>query len=193
MTPEVLAGWSALVAAVATVFGAIALVLFFSRGQPWGTINDAASVVLMLALIPVALLIAVLESENRTTGALAGAGLGIIAMVVAAGLQALLVVGRVTYEQTKGWVLLSGAVVGVWYLLVAFLADGSAIEGLLGTLAVASGIGFIAIGYGFAVGDERHPLSALGGVVLLVASTAFLAILGGRLVTGDLVAPTWNA
>jgi hypothetical protein len=193
MTPEVLAGWSALVAAVATLFGALALVLFFTRGQPWGTINDAASVVLMLATIPVALLIAVLESEHQTTGALAAAAIGIVAMLVAATLQALLVVGRVTYEQTKGWVLLAGAGVGLWYLLVAFLAQGSAIEGALATLAAVSGVGFIAIGYGFTVGNERHQLSALGGGVLLVASTAFLGVLGIRLVTGDLIVPTWNA
>jgi len=193
MTPEVVAGWSALVAAGATVVGAVALVLFFTRGQPWGTINDAASVVLMLAMIPVALLVATLESEHRTTLALAAAVFGIGAMVAAAGLQALLVVGRVTYDQTKGWVLLAGGLVGVWYLLVAFLAEGSAIEGGLATLAIVAGVGFLAIGYGFAVGNERHPLSALGGVVLLVGSTAFLAVLGARLVTGDLVVPTWNA
>jgi hypothetical protein len=193
MTPEVVAGWSALVAAVASVFGAAALVLFFTRGQPWGTINDAASVVLMLAMIPVALLVATLESEHRTTLALAAAVIGIGGMVAAAGLQALLVVGRVTYDQTKGWVLLAGGFVGVWYLLVAFLAEASAIEGALATLAIVAGVGFLAIGYGFAVGNERHPLSALGGVVLLVGSTAFLTILGVRLVTGDLVVPTWNA
>ena len=193
MTPELAAGWSANVAAVATVFGALALVLFFTRGQPWGTINDAASVVLMLAMIPVALLVATLESEHRTTWALAAAVIGIGGMIAAAGLQALLVVGRVTYDQTKGWVLLAGGFVGVWYLLVAFLAEGSAIEGTLATLAVVSGVGFIAIGYGFAVGNERHPLSAVGGVVLTVGSTAFLTILGLRFVTGDLVVPTWNA
>ena len=193
MTPEVVAGWSALVAAVASVFGAAPLVLFFTRGQPWGTINDAASVVLMLAMIPVALLVATLESEHRTTLALAAAVIGIGGMVAAAGLQALLVVGRVTYDQTKGWVLLAGGFVGVWYLLVAFLAEASAIEGALATLAIVAGVGFLAIGYGFAVGNERHPLSALGGVVLLVGSTAFLTILGVRLVTGDLVVPTWNA
>lgn len=193
MTAEFVAGWSALLAAGATVFGAVALVLFFTRGQPWGTINDAASVVLMIAMIPVALLVATLESEHRTTWAIAAAVLGIGGMVAAAGLQALLVIGRVTYDQTKGWVLLAGGIVGVWYLLVAFLAQGSALEGGLATLAVVAGVGFLAIGYGFAVGNERHPLSALGGVVLLVGSTAFLATLGVRLVTGDLAVPIWNA
>jgi len=99
----------------------------------------------------------------------------------------------VTYEQTKRQVLAGGAVVGLWYILSGLLAGFSALEGPLAWLAVASGVGFIAIGYGFAVGNERHPLSALGGAVLLAASTAFLLLLGTRLVTGDIVVPAWNA
>jgi len=48
MTPEIAAGWSALLAAVATVVGAITLVLFFTRGEPWGRLNDASSVFLLV-------------------------------------------------------------------------------------------------------------------------------------------------
>ena len=36
-------GWSALVAAVATVIGAVTLP-FFQRGEPWGTRNDIAAI-----------------------------------------------------------------------------------------------------------------------------------------------------
>ncbi len=193
MTPETIAGWSALVAAGATVVGAVTLVLFFARGEPWGRLNDASSVVLMLATIPVALLVATIESETVTTIVLPVAALGIGAMLVVAALQALLVARRVTYEQTKAWVLLGGAVVGVWYILSGLFAARTAIEGLLAWLMLAAGVGFIAIGYGFAAGNERHPLSVIGGVLLLGASTTFLAVLGMRLVTGDLVAPAWNA
>jgi hypothetical protein len=193
MTPEIVAGWSALLAAVATVVGAITLVLFFSRGEPWGRLNDASSVVLMLALIPVALIVATLESETKTTTVLPVAGLGISAMIAVAVLQALLVARQVTYEQTKLQVLAGGAVIGLWYILSGLLAGFTALDGPLAWLAVASGAGFIAIGYGFAVGNERHPLSALGGAVLLAASTTFLLLLGTRLVTGDIVVPAWNA
>jgi hypothetical protein len=192
MTPELAAGWSALVAAAATVVGMIALLLFFSRGQPWGTINDAASVVLMLALIPVALLIAAGENELMPTYAYVVAALGIVAMLVAAWYQALLVAGRVTYEQTKGRVLLAGGFVGLWYVLVGALGFRP-LGPVLAALAIVSGIGFVAVGYGFAVGGERHPLSVVGGLLAFVGSTAFLAILGARLVGGDLTIPTWNA
>jgi hypothetical protein len=193
MMPETAAGWSALVAAAATVIGAITIVLFFARGGVWGPLNDASSVVLMLAMIPVAILIAAIESEIVTTLVLAPTAIGIVAMFATAILQALLVAGRVTFEQTKRPVLLLGAVVGLWYLSVAAFAGNTALGGPLGWLAVASGLGFIAIGYGFLAGGERHPLAAGGGIVLLIASTAFLGILGIRLVSGELVVPTWNA
>jgi hypothetical protein len=84
-------------------------------------------------------------------------------------------------------------VIGLWYLGSGILAGHTALEGLLAWLAIVSGIGFVAVGYGFARDNERHPLSVIGGGVLLVASTAFLAILGTRLVSGDLVVPAWNA
>ena len=44
--------------------------LFFSRGEPWGTFNDASSVVLMHGMIPVALVTAVFLMECVTTVAL---------------------------------------------------------------------------------------------------------------------------
>ena len=192
MTPDVVAGWSAIVAAVATVVGAVTIVLFFSRGDPWGRLNDASSVVLMLAMVPVALLVATLESETVTTIVLPVAALGIVATLGAAVLQALLVAGRVTYEQTKQAVLLAGAGVGVWYVASGLLAANTAIEGLLAALAIVAGIGFVAIWIGVTIFDERHPLAAIAGVTLLVASTAFLTILGTGLVGGRIVVPAWN-
>ena len=190
---EILAGWSALVAAAATVLGMIALLLFFSRGQPWGTINDAASVVLMVAMIPVALLVGTLETETQTTTSLVVTAIGIIGMVVVIGLQGALVAGVLTYDQVKRPVLAAGGVVGVWYLLAGLLAGGTGIAGPPAALAMISGAGFIAVGIGFGVAGERHPLSVVGGLALFLGSTTFLIWLGVRLVTADLVVPTWNA
>jgi hypothetical protein len=147
----------------------------------------------MLALIPVALLIATLETETVTTLALPVAAVGIGAMAAVALLQALLVARRVTFERTKGWVLFGGAVVGAWYIGSGVLARNTGIDGPLAWLAIAAGIGLVAVALGFAIRDERHPLSLGGGALALVGSTAFLVAIGARLVTGDLVAPSWNA
>jgi hypothetical protein len=114
-------------------------------------------------------------------------------MVVVAALQALLVADRVTYEGTKAAVLGGGAVIGVWYIIAGWLTAGTVLDGPLRWLAIAAGIGYIAIGYGFLVGNERHPPSAIGGVVLLVASVLFLGVLGVALVTEQITVPAWNA
>jgi hypothetical protein len=178
MTLVDLVGWSALLAAVATVLGALFLILFFTKGQPWGTLNDIASVVLMLATIPVA--VALGRLGEGTFGALAWlvTAIGIIGMTGAALAQTLLVARVYPYEQLLGWTLGSGAVVGVWYVLVGLLGlefvASRNYPPLLIALAIASGIGFIAIGYGFTRGNERHPLSIGGALVLLVSSTTFL-------------------
>jgi len=188
MALDTIAGWSALLAAVATVVGAVFLVLFFSRGGIWGLLNDVASIVLMLATIPVALVIASFEDEPPLPSLFAwiSAVIGIAGMVIAALAQALLV-GRIrTYRELLRWTLGGGAIVGVWYVLIGSFGF-RAVGGPLAPLAIVSGLGFIAIGYGFAVGNERHPLSVGGGIVLFVASTAFLAWIGLRLISGDLL------
>lgn len=191
-TIEQVVGACALLAAATTVVGMVTLLLFFSRAGRWGKLNDASSVVLMLAMVPVALLLAVFESEVVTTTALVVAGIGIIAMLTVAVLQAALVVDRVTYDQTKLAVLGAGAVVGLWYLLTGLLTEHTAVPGPLRLLAIAAGAGFIAVGFGFAVGGERHPASTIGGLVLFASSTVFLAWLGLVLIDGSLRVPAWN-
>ncbi|MBA3876715.1 MAG: hypothetical protein C0498_07235 [Anaerolinea sp.] len=187
-----LAGWSALIAAAATVIGAVLLGLFFSRGQPWGTWNDIASVVLMLAMIPVALVVGTIQMERMTTVVVAVAAVGIGGMLAAAGFRAALVARLRTSEQLLRPTLTADAVVGIWYVLSGFLGLSGDLPQPLAWWMIASGIGFIAIGYGFALGGQRHPLAALGGATLLLFSTAFLAWLGIYLVSGNLVVPSWN-
>jgi xanthosine utilization system XapX-like protein len=173
-----LAGPSALLAAAATVVGAIFLGLFFSRGQPWGTLNDLASIVMMLATIPVALFIARSQADELPGAAWAVASIGIVGMLGATIAQALLVARVRSYEALLPWTLGCGAIVGVWYALVGLTGFSTGLPPFLALLGIASGVGYVAIGYGFWRGNERHPASVAGGVVLLVASTAFLVWVG---------------
>jgi hypothetical protein len=193
ITLEQVAGWAAVVAAVSTVIGAVFLGLFFSRGQPWGTLNDVASIVLMIATMPVALIVARIESGREPTLAVVIAAIGMAGMIVASIAQALLVARIRTYQQLLPWTLGGGAVVGVWYVLLGVVAWSGSLPQPLPSLAIVSGMGFIAIGYGFTVGNERHPASFVGGIVLLLASTAFLAWLGFTLLSEGIVEGTaWS-
>jgi hypothetical protein len=188
-----LAGLAAWLAAAMSVVGMVTLVLFFSRGGRWGLYNDVSSVVLMLVLIPVALVLAAIELEVVTTTALVVAAIGILGMLVVAILQALLVLGRVTYEQTKSPVMGGTAVLGVWYLLTALVSGGTEIPDGIRAASAASGVGFLVAGYGFAVGGERHPAAAGGWFVAFVGTLVFLVWLGWLLLSQDLVVPDWNA
>jgi hypothetical protein len=187
-----LAGLSAWLAAAMTIVGMVTLLLFFSRGGRWGMYNDASSVVLMLALIPVALVLAVIELEVVTTTALVVAAIGIGAMFAVAVLQALLVLRRVTYDQTKSAVLGGTAVLGLWYLLTALVSGSTAVPDGIRTASAASGVGFLVAGYGFAVGGERHPAAAAGWLVAFVGSLVLQAWLGWLLLSQNLVVPVWT-
>ena len=183
-----IAGWSALVAAAATVVGAVLLGLFFAKGQPWGTLNDLASIVLMLATIPVAIRLA--QIEDATAPGLAGAvaAIGIVGMLGAAAAQAALVLRLGSYRGLLPYTLGAGAIVGVWYVLVGGLGLAGRMPAPLAVLAVAAGAGFVAIGFGFWRGNERHPAAVAGGIVLLVASTLFLAWVGLSRLAGEALA-----
>lgn len=187
-----LAGLSAWLAAVMTVVGAVTLVVFFSRGGRWGLFNDVASIVLMLAMIPVALVLAVIALEVVTTAALAVVGIGIIGMLGVAVLQTLLITGRLTFDQTMLPVQAFGAVVGAWYLLTAITTGGTDLPDGLRLAAAVAGAGFIAVGIGFARGGQSHPLTGIGGSALFLASIVFFAWLGALLVGGGLTIPSWN-
>jgi hypothetical protein len=187
------AGLSAWLAAAMTVVGAVTLLLFFSRGGRWGTWNDASSVVLMLAMIPVALLLTIIALEVVTTVALVMGAVGIGAMLVLAALQALLVAGRVTYEQTKVAVLIGGGVVGIWYLLTAIVTGSTGLPDGMRVAAAVAGLGFIAVGIGFLRGGQDDRLAQAGGLALFVASLVFLVWIGALLLARDLTIPAGNA
>lgn len=181
-----LAGPSALIAAVATVLGAVFLVLFFAKGGAWGLLNDIASIVLMLATVPVVAFFTTWTAPYLAPRvALAVAAVGLVGMLGAALAQGLLVARVRTYQQLLPWTLGFGAVVGVWYVLIGVTGWLAGMPELLAALAILSGVSFIALGYGFWRGNERHPLSIVGGIVLLIASTIFLSWLGIALIAAE--------
>jgi len=50
-------GWSAYVSAAGTMTTFVSAILFFSLGQPFGTINDIASVFQVIFMLPLALVL----------------------------------------------------------------------------------------------------------------------------------------
>jgi len=189
-----LAGPSALVAVVATVLGAVFLGLFFAKGGLWGPLNDVASIVMMLATIPVLAFFAT-WTEPYLAGGVAGAvaAVGLVGMLGAATAQGLLVARIRTYKQLLPWTLgkmvkRTGEMMLIRGGIIALAIGLIPMASLTSHAALYVLLALVAIGYGFWRGNERHPLSIVGGIVLLVASTIFLAWIGVALIAASAVA-----
>ena len=185
MTVGAMVGISALVAAGATIFAVVTLGLISSRGRSWARWNHVTSVVLMLATIPPALAVAVIQAGISTFAAWI-ALIGVAGMVGAATTEALLAIRHRTYEQLLPLTLGFGATVGVWYLLVGLVGTGNLLRGSLGPLAIGSGVGYITLSAGYWRGGGRDPVAALGAALSTLGSTLFLVGLGVVLVNEDI-------
>jgi len=58
------AGWAAYLSGAATVVALVSGVLFFTKGQPFGTKNDIASVFQVLFMLPIVLALYYLSSSE---------------------------------------------------------------------------------------------------------------------------------
>ena len=108
---------AAYVSAITTMLTAVTAFLFFAINERYGKLNDAASVFQMVAMLPVAAALFMLMPGNGRGLALLAAGIGGVGMLVAAILQAMLVVGSVRFEQTFNTVLTTGGAIGLWLMV----------------------------------------------------------------------------
>ena len=167
---NVLFGWAAFLSALATLVTGATAVLFLSRGGRFGKINDAASVAQMLFMVPVAAALFFVTRRGAAGLALLALAIGVIGMLVAAALQALLVFGAVKFEQTFEAVLAAGGTVGLWLLLTnCLILAARALPGGLTVLGIVAGTGYILAVIGFHAGGQQHPLFYTGSFLGLLA------------------------
>jgi hypothetical protein len=182
-----LAGSSAYLSAAATLLTLVTGILFFMRGEPFGKINDASSVLQMLFMLPIAVAIFLLTRSIAFGLALLSAIVGVTGMLVAAVLQALLVFGFVAYEQTIRAVLWAGGVVGLWLLATNLYALAAEVApGGLAILGVVAGVGYVLTVVGFRLGGQQHPLFHIGAFLGVLGYSAWAIWLGRLLLLGRL-------
>ena len=171
--------WFAFVSAAATVVTFVTGILFFTVGQPWGTIQDTASVLQVLLMLPIAWALHRLLVISARGWSWVALILGAVGMLVAGVLQVLLVVRRVEYEQTIDAVLGAGGAIGFWLALTGVLA---LVYGLLPAglawAGVAAGAGYLLLVVGFRLGGEQHPLFWGGSPVALTGYAVWAVWLG---------------
>lgn len=163
------AAQAAVLAAVAGLVALVAIALFFAIGQPWGTVNDIALLVMTLAIAPIMLGSYELGGVTPLWPARLSLAGGIGAVVAWSVIQVAMIVGLVTFDYdnpaTGAYLLENVAliVIGLW-LTGAPLLAGPWLPGRLRILGALAGLGFVLTGLGLIVGSVNHPLTWVGGL-----------------------------
>jgi len=182
------AALAAYVVAGAAVVGLVTIGLFLWIGQPWGTINDLALLVMTLALAPLMLAFYELGGWTPTALARVAQASGWIAVLTWSVSQVLMIARVVTFDYrhaaTGLFALQTVAlvVIGLWVAGANLLA-GPWLSWVR-WLGVVSGLGFVVLGIGLLAGGVDHPLTLLGGIgyeVVLPIWALLMARLLGRL------------
>jgi hypothetical protein len=173
------------VAAAAGLAALVTIVLFFTAGQPWGTLNDV-SLLVMTAAIPV-LMLAFWELGGLTPTplALVAQVSGWIAVIAWCVTQALFIAGVVDFDYQRA---ATGAlavesvaliVIGLWMAGANLLAG----PWLNATrwFGLAAGLGFVLLPLGMLLGGVDHPLTYAGGVGYSLVFPAWAFLMGRHL------------
>ena len=170
-----------LVIAVAGLLALVALLLFFTVGQPWGTLNDLLLIVSIGALPVLMLAFWELGGLTPTPLALAAQVLGWLAAATWCVTHLLFVIGFVdinydTSAATGAYLVESAALVciGLWIGGAALLAGPwlAAIR----WLGIVVGLGIAVYGFGTVASGTSGMLTYVGGIayVLLYPAWAYL-------------------
>jgi hypothetical protein len=178
-------GWSAYVSAAANILGFVTLIAFFAVGEPFGVINDLTTVILALSMVPLAFVLHRLHQRTAPRLSVGAFVFGIFAMVSAAVLQALLVLGRVRFELTLVAVPVAFGVIGLWLVLNSYLGrnSGTLPSGLI-WIGIIAGSALVLVLVGVLLGGPQHPLAAVGGLTAVICYPVWAIWFGRLLISG---------
>ncbi|MBV6396790.1 MAG: hypothetical protein HFACDABA_02391 [Anaerolineales bacterium] len=166
-TPYRLAGWSAILSAIATLVGAVTLVIFFSVGDPYGKINDVSSVIIGLTAIVILFTLYQSHRSSAPIVSLIAFAVGAVAMLVGAVLQMLLVITGTNFGDIVTFVF---GVYGASLLTFGWLAASSGIlPRALAWTGIAAGLGYVLVTTGFILGGPNGMLTYIGGALSVIA------------------------
>lgn len=122
-----LIGWTAITGGIVAVIGFICLILLFTVGEPFGTINDFLAIPTSLLLIPLVLALHRLHAADHLSVSRFALFAGLAGFLAVAVGSALLVLDRITFEQSLPPVIVGFGFIGLWVLLnsVLGLSDGT--------------------------------------------------------------------
>jgi hypothetical protein len=185
-----LGGWSAFASVAATFLSLGLLVAALAAGEPFTTLNNIASVLEALVMVPMALALHRIFQPGAPGASSAAVVIGLIGMGAAAVLQALLAFGVLNQAQARDPILAARwGLIGVWLLINGWLAQrGRVLPRGLARFGLASGAGFLALAVtGFLSGGEPGPLFPLVSLAVLICYPTWAIWLGRVLSSGRVV------
>lgn len=178
LDPGIVGRRAAQAAAGLTVGGIVTLAVFFAAGEPWGTINDATSIALAVATVPIAIGLA--RRNPRATSLAIGAALDIVGVGITVVFTSALIARQMTFEGSLPYILVGQGIIGAWLVSVGIAAWQAPESRRLAAFGVAGGAGLIATVGGFGIGGMWHPLTFAGFVAGLIGTIGFYLLLGRR-------------
>ena len=148
-------------------------------------INDITTVIHALSMVPLAFVLHKLHQRTAPRLSLGALVIGVLAMVTAAALQALLVLRLVKFELTLVAVPVAFGVIGVWLVLNSYLGRGSGTlpSGLI-WIGIVAGGAFVLVIVGFLLGGQQHHLAAVGGLTAVICYPVWAVWFGRLLLSG---------
>lgn len=182
LTLEV-AGWLAYASAFAALLGMVFIGIFMRAGEPFGSLNDICIAAQVLLIIPVAFYI-----HNSLLGTsfvpMSRIGLGILllgAIPLATG-SVLLVMKRITLEQSFRPPFNGYWLIGIWLILVSLPAVNAQILSLgIGWLGFVVGAAWVTLGFTMWFGGTQATQSmpmVVGGSVGMLGFIVWAGWLG---------------
>ncbi len=184
-----LAGWSAYVSAVTSILGFVFIAMFIVVGQPFGTLNDFFSgVVLGLSMIPMALALHKINSPLNPGPSVLALVIGLVSMVILAVAAVMVIMktfGLITFPEPRpgtgpfGVAVIASGFLGIWLIIVNYIGrQRSAFPNPLTWVGIVAGAGYVVSIIGFTLGGLNHPLVAVGGLAEAIAYPIWAIMLG---------------
>src|SRR3954464_4254255 len=173
----------ALLVAVAGAVGLLAIALFFAAGQPFGTINDLAGLVMVGALAPVMLAHYELGGPVPLWPARLSLAGGLAAVVGWVLLQGAFVLAGSTVDVDKAatgfWAVQAvlQVAIGLWIAGASLLA-GRWLPLVVRTLGIVAGLGVLLMAVGVLRGGYSDMLTNVGGVGYQILLPIWAYLLG---------------
>jgi hypothetical protein len=188
------AAWSAYFNTFVFILSMVALFIFFTMGGIWGRINDSLSVIWMISYLPIVVALYLVNRGVNTSISLTSSMIGIAAAMVFVVLQALLVLGKVRFDQTFSAVLTMTALFGISILAHGLLSRaGNTLPAGLTWVMVIYGIASVVGAIGFQIGGEQHPLAMLGLLLNALSGIVWVLWFGRLLSSGEAITPILSA